>query len=120
MLGGVILFAAFLKSARDMYAADYGETSFADVGGVFLLGIGSLVLGVLLMIAYNVVAPAYFRGEVLNASTPVLVPEDGVPVGLATPDAPAHQRLLLPPEAERPADIEQTPPQSPTSTDPPR
>lgn len=37
---------------------------------MFLLSIGSLVLGVLLMIAYNVVAPAYFRGEVLNASTP--------------------------------------------------
>jgi|GEM_PF-5231953 len=28
-----------------MYAADYGNTSFHGVGRVFLLGIGSLVLG---------------------------------------------------------------------------
>jgi len=28
-----------------MYAADYGNTSFHGVGGVFLRGIGSLVLG---------------------------------------------------------------------------
>jgi len=113
VLGGVILFAAFTKSIKDMYAADYGATSFAGVGGVFLLGIGSLVLGVLLMVAYNAVAPAYFRGQVLNASTPVLVPEDGVPVGLATPDAPAHQRLLLPPETARRGDREQPPPPGP-------
>ncbi len=53
------------------------------IGGAFLLAAGSLVLGVVLMYVYRAVAPAFFRGEVLNASTATLVPEDvGTPVGL--------------------------------------
>jgi amino acid transporter len=53
------------------------------VGGAFLLAAGSLVLGVVILFAYRVVAPPFFRGEVLNASTATLVPEDlGTPVGL--------------------------------------
>jgi hypothetical protein len=46
-----------------MFAADYGNTSFQGVGGVFLLGIGSLVLGALLMIACEVGMPDFFRGR---------------------------------------------------------
>lgn len=85
-LGGLILLAAFLKSAKDMYAADYGATSFAGVGGVFLIGIGSLVLGVVLMVAYQVVAPAFFRGEVMRPEPELagLIRED-------TPIAPPRQ-----------------------------
>ena len=63
LLGAVVLTLCFVKSAHDMYASDYGETSFAGVGGVFLLGIGSLVLGVLVMIACEASAPAFFRGH---------------------------------------------------------
>jgi len=61
MVGAVILTACFLKSARDMWASDYGNTSFAGVGGVFLLGIGSLVLGVLVMVACELAMPDFFR-----------------------------------------------------------
>jgi amino acid transporter len=99
LLGGVMLLAAFVKSAIDMYAEDYGETSFAGVGGVFLLGIGSLLLGVVLMIVWNLMAPAYFRGEVLTRDTPVLVPEGSEhPPGLALPDSMSQQSLVIPPE----------------------
>jgi uncharacterized membrane protein YkgB len=63
LLGAVILTLCFYKSARDMFAADYGNTSFQGVGGVFLLGIGSLVLGVLLMIACELRMPDFFRGR---------------------------------------------------------
>jgi amino acid transporter len=63
LLGAVILTLCFYKSARDMFAADYGNTSFQGVGGVFLLGIGSLVLGALLMIACEVRMPDFFRGR---------------------------------------------------------
>jgi amino acid transporter len=53
------------------------------IGGTFLLAAGSLVLGVVLMFIYRAVAPAFFRGQVLNAATATLVPEDlGAPVGL--------------------------------------
>ncbi len=53
------------------------------VGGAFLLAAGSLLVGVVLMFVYQAVSPAFFRGEVLNAGTATLVPEDlGTPVGL--------------------------------------
>lgn len=78
LLGGLILLAAFLKSAIDMVATDYGETSFAGVGGVFLMGIGALVLGFVLMEAYRIVAPDFWRGRV------ELAPEE-IPVELPEP-----------------------------------
>ena len=62
-LGGLMLLAAFLKSAVDMYASDYGATSIGGVGGVFLMGIGALLLGVVLMEVYRVIAPDFFRGR---------------------------------------------------------
>jgi amino acid transporter len=64
LLGGLILLVAFIKSSVDMFATDYGETSFAGVGGVFLLGFGALLLGVLLMEAYRLVSPDFFRSRV--------------------------------------------------------
>ncbi len=53
------------------------------IGGIFLIEVGSLILGIVLMFAYAALRPAFFRGEVLNESTATLVPEDvGAPVGL--------------------------------------
>jgi amino acid transporter len=53
------------------------------IGGVIILDVLAIVLGVVLMLIYRGVRPAYFRGEVLNKDTPTRVPEDvGVPVGL--------------------------------------
>ena len=47
-----------------------------DIGGVFLIDVVSLLVGVVLMFVYAAVRPPFFRGEVLNRSTPTLVPED--------------------------------------------
>jgi amino acid transporter len=103
LLGGLMLLGAFVKSASDMWASDYGDTSLFGVGGVFLMGIGSLLFGVVLMVGYNAVAPAYFRGEVLNRATPVLVLDDGLPVtALSLPDAASHEHLVLPPTTPDP------------------
>ena len=52
------LAAAFIKTAVDLF--------HPDSGGTKLLGIGSILLGVLLMIVYNIVAPPYFRGQTLE------------------------------------------------------
>ncbi len=53
------------------------------IGGVIILIFASVVLGIVLMLAFWAVRPAFFRGEVLNADTPTRVPDDvGVPVGL--------------------------------------
>ena len=76
LLGGLILAAAFVKSAIDMWDPAYGTTSLGNVGGVFIMGVGSLLVGVVLMIAYSFKAPAFFRGKTLHKDTPILVPED--------------------------------------------
>jgi amino acid transporter len=88
LIGGAMLFAAFIKSTIDYSKEDYGNTSWAlpftphwHLGGVFLTGIGGLVLGVLLMLIYRFVAPAYFLGRTLTRETPVLASEDATVIG---------------------------------------
>ena len=78
LLGALMLTYAFVQSAIDMYAEDYGDTSLWGIGGTFLLGIGSLAFGVVLMLIWFAFprSKPFFRGESLNRETPVLVPED--------------------------------------------
>jgi amino acid transporter len=76
LLGGVAMAVAFVISAKDMIAPDYGYTAFGPIGGVFVLGVGMLVLGVPLMLAcFAFGTKRFFRGETLNASTEVQVPD---------------------------------------------
>ncbi|WBU38569.1 APC family permease [Homoserinibacter sp. YIM 151385] len=83
LLGALLLTAAFVKSAIDMLNPDYGATVLFGVGGVFVIGIGSLLVGVVLMVAWSLVAASrpFFRGESLNRETPVLVPDEEVAYG---------------------------------------
>ncbi|OLB75256.1 MAG: hypothetical protein AUI14_21405 [Actinobacteria bacterium 13_2_20CM_2_71_6] len=85
LLGGVILLVAFIKTAIDSWSTDFGNTSPFGIGGVFLLGIGSILLGVVFMIVWNVVAPAYFRGGTMREG--IVVTESGavVPAEEVTP-----------------------------------
>jgi hypothetical protein len=46
------------------------------VSGVFLIDILTIVLGIVLMLVYKAMAPAFFRGEVLNRDSATLVTED--------------------------------------------
>ena len=76
LLGGLSMAVAFGISAKDMIQPDYGYTAFGPVGGVFVLGIGMLVLGIPLMLAcFAFGTKRFFRGETLNASTEVKVPD---------------------------------------------
>ncbi len=64
------------------------------VGGVFVLDVGAVLLGIILMLVYQQMRPAFFRGEVLNRDTPTRVPQDlGTPVGLfgIEPNEPASR-----------------------------
>jgi amino acid transporter len=65
LLGGIILLVFFFIACHTYADPDYGYTSIGKVGGVFIIGIGSLLLGVVLMLVYQAIAPAYFRGETL-------------------------------------------------------
>ncbi len=73
VLGGIAMVWAFGRSTVDMLSPDYGQTVIGGVGGVFVIGVGMLVLGVPLMIACAVTRPAFFRGRTLSRAT---APED--------------------------------------------
>ncbi len=77
VLGGVLLTAVFAKTLADMWDPAYGSgSSVLGVGSVFVIGVGLLALGVLIMSVMRRRSPAFFRGEVLTKSTPALVAED--------------------------------------------
>ncbi|MGV9858120.1 APC family permease [Gordonia sp. NPDC003425] len=75
LLGGIAMAWAFIKSAIDMIAPDYGSTSVGGIGGVFILGVGMLVLGIPLMLACFANDREFFQGKTLNANTEVKVPD---------------------------------------------
>jgi amino acid transporter len=75
-LGAVMLLVAFVLSSIDYAAADAGATSIFGIGGVFVIGIGAIVLGAVLMLVYSRIAPAYFRGETLRPGTSDLLLHD--------------------------------------------
>ncbi|WP_127794166.1 APC family permease [Agromyces sp. LHK192] len=78
LVGAVLLTGAFIYSAIDMLDPDYGYTVLFGVGGVFVVGVGSLALGAVLMVVWSFFAESkpFFRGESLNEDTAVLVPDE--------------------------------------------
>ncbi|MET0316969.1 MAG: APC family permease, partial [Rhodococcus fascians] len=83
LLGGILLAAAFVKSAIDMLDPEYGSTTLLGVGSVFVVGVGSLLVGAVLMVVWALLpgSKPFFRGESLNAETQVLVPDVDQPKG---------------------------------------
>jgi hypothetical protein len=92
LLGGVMLWGAlgynlwyYWTPARSGEATRWNMSFWPhwQIGGVFIIDMIALFSGVVLMLVYRSIKPAFFRGEVLNADTPTLVPEDfGREVGL--------------------------------------
>ncbi|MEV6393642.1 APC family permease [Streptomyces sp. NPDC051907] len=77
VLGGVLLTAVFGKTLYDMWDPAYGSGSAVfGVGSVFVIGVGLLALGLVLMLITERRSPAFFKGEVLTKETPALVVAD--------------------------------------------
>ncbi|MDX3053824.1 APC family permease [Streptomyces sp. NE06-03E] len=77
VVGGILLTAVFGKTLYDMWDPAYGSgSSVLGVGSVFVIGVGLLLLGVVLMEVMRRRAPAFFRGEVLTKETPAFVVDD--------------------------------------------
>jgi amino acid transporter len=80
LIGGLILY--FILGWSFWYYWNPGNSYtewhiFGHVyGGTFLLDVGTLAIGVILMILMNTFRPAFFRGETLNRDSPTLVTED--------------------------------------------
>ena len=79
LLGGIGMVVAFVIASISYLNPESGFTTFGSLGGIFVIGIGMLALGVPLMVACAVRLRAFFRGETLNADTPILVPDTGEP-----------------------------------------
>jgi amino acid transporter len=101
VLGGLMLYFALGWSVKADFDFNSG-VSYTSwqlpvgprwvIGGVFLIALGSAVLGVVLMAAWRIARPAFFRGEILNRSTPTLVPDEPVIPGFTPPTATAEPR----------------------------
>lgn len=63
LVGTVILGWALIRNGKDTIADDYGLTTLFGLGGVFVIGTATVLIGVVLMIIWNARAPAFFRGE---------------------------------------------------------
>ena len=99
-LGGTLLLSAFVIASYQYAQPDYGSTTLWGIGGVFILGMGALLSGVVLMIIWNIIAPAFFRGETLSKRTSselvllvtsyeedtVRLPDSGLPDIIIAPD----------------------------------
>jgi len=82
LLGGLILFCILGYSLWYDWNPNNSYTSFTlpfpphwHMGGVFLIGVGVFIVGVILMFVWAAMRPAFFRGQVLTRETPTLVQE---------------------------------------------
>ena len=96
-LGGLMLLGAFVIASYQYAQPDYGNTTIFGIGGVFVVGIGSLLVGVVLMYIWNAVAPEYFRRSTLpkrgEADLILLTPEMELDtVGLPDSGLPVARR----------------------------
>ena len=66
-LAALILIPVGIIEAYHMAQPDSSTgASLAGIGVVFIIGVASLIFGVLLMILWNLKSPAFFRGETLK------------------------------------------------------
>jgi amino acid transporter len=76
LLGALMLTVMFVKAFFYYLHPLNSYSKFAGIGGTWWTGIGGMIFGVILMLIWRALHPAYFKGEVLNKDTPVLVPDE--------------------------------------------
>jgi amino acid transporter len=63
LVGTAVLGWALVRNGIDTLDEDYGLTTLLGLGGVFVIGVATLLIGLMLMAAWHHRAPAFFRGE---------------------------------------------------------
>ncbi len=80
-IGGLVLLVMFFQTAVDSIDPAYGSgTSLGGIGMGFILGVGVLLLGVVLMIWTRVKHPAFFAGKTLPKTTSVTDDTTTIPI----------------------------------------
>ena len=87
LIGGLSLLAAFVLSIKSYWPASSSYSSFAGIGGIFLIGVGSLLAGVVLMLIARRWLPAFFAGQTLPPLRPQ--PADEAPARPAAAETAA-------------------------------
>ncbi|HCK78703.1 MAG TPA: amino acid transporter [Actinobacteria bacterium] len=106
-LGGAILLWAFIETLVANFDPASSDTQISifgfTVGGIFVISVGSLLLGILLMLVTQFRSPRFFTGEVLNRSTVIRVLEGDERRMLtpAMPDSPSMEQTVIPPMTEK-------------------
>ena len=102
LLGGLIMFFGLGLTIWTDLDPEYSYVALTipgtdtQVGWALILGIGSMLLGVVLLLVASFYYKPFFRGETLNRDTPILVPDDDALVGVL-PDS--RENLVLPPDS---------------------
>jgi amino acid transporter len=60
LIGGLTLLGAFILSIKSYWPAASSYSSFGGIGGIFLIGAGSLLIGVIVMLITARFLPRYF------------------------------------------------------------
>jgi amino acid transporter len=68
-LGALVLLGAFVLSVRSYLPESSSASSVFGLGGIFVIGAGSLLLGLVIMLAMRLRAPAFFRPEAASAGS---------------------------------------------------
>ena len=93
-LGGLALLAAFIGSIVSYWPAASSYSSFDGIGGIFLIGAGSLLAGVVLMLAARRWLPAFFTTGTLpplaTAGGEVPAAADSPATAASVPAAPVE------------------------------
>ena len=61
LVGGLTLLGAFVLSIKSYWPAASSYSSFHGIGGIFLIGAGSLIVGLALMVVTARFLPRYFK-----------------------------------------------------------
>lgn len=104
LLGGLTLAVTFVYglvqfAQQDWLQGDDGkDVTILGIGAVAVVGIGSILIGVVLMIVWWWRSPDFFAGRTLTAQTAVLVLDDagGVPGTIGLPGAGAQPTVIAP------------------------
>jgi amino acid transporter len=104
-LGGLMLFGGMILTVIQDWKPDNSyvvwHMQFAphwQIGFAFLLGVGAIVVGLILMLVCMAVYKPFFRGETLNRDTPIfLVEGEPLTAGFTLPDSGSQEHLVLPP-----------------------
>ncbi len=77
LVGGLMMTGVFVFSAINMFRPDYGTTTLLGTSGTFVMGIGALALGLVIMAIWSRMpgARAFFPRRDPQPRHPVLVPE---------------------------------------------